>query len=131
MPAARFATRFYVTAMTLLVAACLSGWFSGCARHVMKDADGGTIAISGPGGRKKAEKLMAEHFPGGYEIVREEEVVVGQRVDYEEETRPLGVRLAGEEDDGMSLHLGGETRGSETVTDQTEYRIHYRRKPAP
>jgi hypothetical protein len=98
---------------------------------VLKEGDRGVIAISGPGARKKAEKLMAEHFPEGYEIVREEEVVVGQRVDYQEESSPLGVRLAGGEEGGVRLGLGNETRGSETVTDQTEYRIHYRRKSVP
>ncbi|NNJ27112.1 hypothetical protein [Alienimonas chondri] len=130
MHAARFATRFYFVAATLIVAICLCTWASGCARHVLKESDGGVIAISGPGGRKKAEKLMAERFPEGYDIVREEEVVVGQRIDYQEETKPLGVHLAAGEDHGVHVNLGGETRGTETVTDKTEYRIYYRRRGA-
>ena len=129
MHPARFASRFYVVAATLLAFLLLSTWATGCARYVLKEGDHGVVAVSGPGGRRKAEKLMAEHFPEGYEIVREEEVVVGQTVDYQEETSPLGVRLAGGED-GVRLNLGNETRGTETVTDQTEYRIHYRRTGA-
>ncbi|WP_145357581.1 hypothetical protein [Alienimonas californiensis] len=131
MNPSRFASRFYVVGVTLLVAVCLSTWAMGCARYVLKEGDRGVVAVSGPGGRKKAEKLMAEHFPEGYEILREEEVVVGQTVNYEEEVSPLGVRLAGGEEGGLRMNLGSETRGTETVTDKTEYRIHYRRTGSP
>ena len=100
-------------------------WAAGCARYVLKEADRGVVAVTGPGGRKAADKLMAEHFPGGYEVLREEEVVTGRRTDYHEETDHLGLRLGG--GSGVRVEVGGETRGTETVTPTTEYRIHYRR----
>ena len=75
----------------------------------------GVIALSGPGARKKAEKLMAEHFPGGYEIVRKEEVVVGQRVDYHEETEPRGRPPRRRRRAWTCTWIMGErTRGTET-----------------
>lgn len=64
---------------------------SGCitqpdARYIYQDGEFGVIGIpqNSPFGKKdyrrQAEELMAQHFPGGHEIVRAEEVVEGQRV---------------------------------------------------
>jgi hypothetical protein len=56
------------------------------ARYIYQDGDFGVVGIpqNSPYGtkdyRKQAEELMARHFPQGYEIVRAEEVVEGQRV---------------------------------------------------
>ncbi len=68
-----------------LLAAC------GCAtpqnaRYIYQDGDFGVIGIpqNSPYGskdyRQQADELMHRHFPQGYEIVRAEEVVEGQRV---------------------------------------------------
>lgn len=65
--------------------------FSGCkttqhARYIYQDGEFGVIGIpqNSPFGstnfHMQAEQLMAHHFPEGYEIVRAEEVVEGQRV---------------------------------------------------
>ena len=56
------------------------------ARYIYQDGEYGVIGIpeNSPFGsknyKKQAEELMAQHFPGGYEVVRAEEVVEGQRV---------------------------------------------------
>ena len=56
------------------------------ARYIYQDGEFGVIGIpqNSPFGRKdyrkQADELMARHFPGGFEIVRAEEVVEGQRV---------------------------------------------------
>jgi hypothetical protein len=56
---------------------------SGCAtpaRYLSRESTGGIVAIdsntnSWPSyNRKRAEELMAAHFPGGYEIIREDEL---------------------------------------------------------
>jgi hypothetical protein len=56
------------------------------ARYIYQDGEFGVIGIpqNSPYGhkdyRKQAEELMVRHFPEGFEIVRAEEVVEGQRV---------------------------------------------------
>ena len=56
------------------------------ARYIYQDGNYGVIGVphNSPYGMKNYEKqareLMARHFPEGYEIVRTEEVVEGQRV---------------------------------------------------
>lgn len=69
-----------------LLAPALSGCMAaGEARYVYQDGSFGVVAIprNAPGGwhdyRQQADKLMAAHFPDGYEIVRAEEVVEGTR----------------------------------------------------
>lgn len=66
--------------------------FGGCmttptnARYIYQDGEYGVIGIpqNSPFGRRnyehQAKELMRKHFPEGYEIVRAEEVVEGQRV---------------------------------------------------
>lgn len=66
---------------------------------------------------------MQEHFPEGYEIDREEEVVIGQTTHYDERNDSEGVEVA-----GVRLNTRERTSGAATTVDKTEYRIHYRRK---
>lgn len=109
--------------------ACLAA-LSGCAsaRYVAKDGESGVIAIPQNSNswmgrhRDKAEALMAEHFPTGYVIEREEESVIGQKTDFQKDR------------DGGSVKLGkfeigtGTTSGTSTTINQTEWRIYYRRQ---
>lgn len=66
-------------AAALLLALCVS---CGGARPVLVEPDGGIVALSGNTGKSRtgALEIMSEHCPGGYEIIREEEVPVGSRV---------------------------------------------------
>lgn len=65
---------------------------------------------------------MAEHFPEGYVIDREEEVVVGQQTFYREDYDNRVREVAG-------FTVESDTaQGSTTTTDKTEYRIYYRRR---
>lgn len=88
---------------------------SGCqqARYVLRTADEGVVAIPANSSwpvnhREKAVELMTAHFPNGYVIDREEEVVVGMETAHH-----------GQE--------GEESWFSGTVTtDKTEWRIVYR-----
>lgn len=79
--------------MTLRAAISAAVWLaaSGCAsqpeaRYVYQDGEFGVIGVplNSPFGRKnylkQAHELMTRHFPDGYEVVRAEEVVEGQRV---------------------------------------------------
>jgi len=88
---------------------------SGCqqARYVLRTADEGVVAIPSNDSwpinhREKAVELMTAHFPNGYVIDREEEVVVGM------ETAHHG------QEDADSWFSGTVT------TDKTEWRIVYR-----
>ena len=88
---------------------------SGCqqARYVLRTADEGVVAIPSNASwpinhREKAVELMRAHFPNGYVIDREEEVVVGV------ETAQRG------QEDEDSWYSGTVT------TDKTEWRIVYR-----
>jgi hypothetical protein len=71
----------------LLVGLLMTGCASPpCARYVYQDGEFGVVAI--PVNtyfdrwdcRAAAEDLMAHHFPEGYEIVRAEEVIEGEKV---------------------------------------------------
>jgi hypothetical protein len=79
--------RLQVPVALALMAPAVSGCRSPIdARYIYQDGEFGVIGIpqNSPYGkkdyRKQAEGLMARHFPEGYEIVRAEEVVEGQRV---------------------------------------------------
>jgi hypothetical protein len=107
---------------------------TGCgtsARYVVKENDGGIVSIpsnsnSWPGyNRREAEKLMMNHFPDGYEVVREEEAVVGQTssTNVQESRSPIVV--------GNKAIPGLETTSTNATTsvrDHTEWRIYYRHK---
>ena len=101
-------------ARTLLVILLAFGaiGFTGCqsARYVLKEADHGVVAIPSNGTwpvnhREKADILMHQHFPTGYDILREEEVSVGAET---------------------STHASESSSFTQT-RDTTEWRISYRR----
>lgn len=95
----------------------------------MRDASHGIIAIPSNSTswplkhRQKAEQLMAEHFPEGYVIDREEETIVGQTTQFHENHDDQSAEVA----DGVTV-ANASTRGSVTTRDATEYRIYYRRR---
>ena len=100
------------TLLAILVATGTLG-FTGCqnARYVLKETDHGVVAIPSTGNwpvnhREKADLLMQQHFPSGYEIVREEEVTVGAET---------------------STHASESSSFTQT-RDATEWRISYRRQ---
>lgn len=111
---------------------CLS-LATGCqsARYVMRDQMQGVVAIPSNSNawpsyhRRNAEKLMAEHFPEGYLIEREEEAVIGQTTNFSENNNggmiPIGKKPV--------ISIGAvSTSGSATTVNATEYRLHYRRR---
>lgn len=105
---------------------------TGCssARQVSKDSESGVIAIpssSSSKHREKAQELMTAHFPEGYEIVKEEEVVIGKTTNWEKKEG----RGFTHEGDGFQVEFSaggrGNTRGESTTIDKTEYRLYYRK----
>mgnify|MGYP006420490937 CR=1 FL=1 len=73
------------TAIATALAALMITFFVGCSvRQIVRERDYGVVAVPSNANywpfkyRDKATELMDAHFPGGYEIVREEEVVTGQ-----------------------------------------------------
>lgn len=74
----------------VLLTALLAGFSSGCGttesvRYVYQDRNFGVIGMPENTNRwpthyhRRAEKMMDQHFPEGYEIVRAEEVTEGSR----------------------------------------------------
>lgn len=130
-----------VVAWTWLVLGAI-GVGGGCvsmpdARYVYQDGEFGVIGIprNSPYGRKdyntQARELMTRHFPNGYEIVRAEEVVEGER------TLDKAIKKELDTEPGVSafnqmLKLGKFAHSSSVdekdVTHITESRILYRRK---
>lgn len=104
----------------------------GCtARRVLREPDYGIVAIPYDSNawpvrlRDQATELMTQHFPEGYQIVKEEEYVVGQTTRYNHEDTGTEVEII---DDVLSVGTSsGKTTA--TTTPKTEYRIHY--VPAP
>ena len=127
----------------MLVLALLAPAVAGCvsppaARYVYQDGQFGVVGIprNSPLGktdyRAQAHDLMIRHFPEGYEIVRAEEVVSGERtldtaIKKELETEPGFLAL------NQMLKLGKIAKSSaidqKDITHITESRIIYRRKP--
>jgi hypothetical protein len=78
--------------LAMTVGSLLLPGFGGCmmnqpdARYIYQDGQYGVVGVPqySPFGfknyEKQAKELMAKHFPDGFEIVRAEEVVEGQRV---------------------------------------------------
>src|SRR5262249_21161996 len=108
---------------------------SGCgsARMLGYNAETGVGVVAIPNNynfwplkyRDEADKLMAQRCPNGYDIVEEKEVVVGQTATTSssvEREQPINTRRGPLE----------RTSGSSvtTVSDQTEYRITFRARPA-
>jgi len=74
-----------------IVSTALAAMLIGCvpaARLVLVEPRGGSVAIlrNTPAYREKAEALMTQKCPGGYDIVREAEVVTGETVIRERST---------------------------------------------
>ena len=108
---------------TVGIFVALLGTLSGCAsaRFVSKSPDCGVVAIPCDSNRwptynrDKAEALIRSQCPDGYEVVHEEEAVIGS------------VSHTSVNDNG-SIHTAGSTSGTIDTTQKTEWRIHYRRK---
>lgn len=134
-----------------LLTVCLLS-LAGCetARYVSKNANEGIIAMSADTekNRKKAERMMAAHFPDGYEIVHEYEEKVGSttyenvRTDSGPNSYLAGYVDAKREEKGpvtearpwygaAMLGRSRHTRAETTTLDKTEWRIRYRRKQSP
>jgi hypothetical protein len=95
----------------------------------MRNQEQGVIAIPSntnhwpSRNRKNAESLMREHFPAGHVVEHEEEYVIGQSTHFDEDS--LGdVGLLG----NRFVISSGSRSGRAITTDQTEYRIYYRRQ---
>ncbi len=105
----------------------------GCqsARVISKDESGGVISIPANSDawpfrfRSKANELLAKECPEGYIIEREEEVITGQQTVVNEEERNRTQQISKR----ASLSVGNTTT-TETTSDITEWRIHYRKKTA-
>ena len=87
----------------------------GGARLVVIEPHGGVVAVprDTAANREKAKALMEQRCPGGYDIVREEEVSVGSRV-------------RGETTTSKNIFDEIETKEEYTVRTKYEWRMHYR-----
>ncbi|MCI0640557.1 MAG: hypothetical protein L0Y72_06440 [Gemmataceae bacterium] len=113
----------------LLIGAGIAGC-SGTARHILQTPEGGVIALPANTelNRRKAEEMMTARFPEGYVIEREEEHVVGQITTTHDDARKLTEELDGaKKKTAGSLDTTLTTRTTST-SNQTEYRITYRRR---
>lgn len=114
--------------IALLIISCLL--LTGCssARYVSRDQERGVIAIPSTttwpvDHREKAMELMQSHFPQGYIIEKEEEVVIGTETQNHTDVHAHEIG-------NSNVFLGGETTHT-TTTDKTEWRITYRRANGP
>jgi hypothetical protein len=121
--------RLLVPAAVLLVA--VSG--CGSARMIQTTPDGGIVAIPSNNNswpfkyRDHADSLMAMKCPNGYDVVREEEVIVGIKTTTTAVTG--GVTQAGFKDNASA---DATTNVTTTTRPQKEYRITFRaRQTAP
>ena len=111
---------------------CVSG---GEARYVYQDGQFGVVGIPENTSRwptyyrQRAEELMAQHFPEGYEIVRAEEVVEGERTVTVGGTRTAEVGPGVPEAPLRVVRLGRTaTRKQSDQVKITECRILYKKK---
>src|SRR5262249_27995331 len=115
---------------------------SGCgdARFVAQDQFGGVVAIPSNSNswpthfREKAEKLMTQKCPQGYNIDREEEAVVGQTTTASTNTDTRTYDLQNGRRAPAGSLATSTTNRSVAVQNQTEYRITFHAKnavPAP
>ena len=109
------------------------------ARYIYQDGQYGVIGIphNSPYGMKNYEKqareLMAKHFPEGYEIVRTEEVVEGQRVLDRSRSRQIETEPSiGALDQKIKLGRLAETSSTQQKDSVpiTESRIIYKKRDA-
>ena len=111
-----------------LILACTVGCASG--RYVAKQPDGGIVAIpantnSWPSyNRDHAHDLMRAHFPAGYVIEKEEEVVTGTqtKTNNSVKTKEFGKDTFGPD---IKVHDHDQTT---TTMNTTEWHIFYRKK---
>ena len=110
------------------VAVVIAVAMTGCnARQVLKEPSYGIVSIPHNTNawpmkyRDKADEVMRKHFPDGFEVIREEEVVVGQQTRFSEDEEHADVEII----DGILSVGATERRGTATTTDVTEYHIHY------
>jgi hypothetical protein len=139
----------------LLVALMGLAALSGCAnaRHLQVDRDSGIVSMPANTNcwphyyRDHAEALMRQKCPAGYEVVREEEAVVGQvahtHTDTQTQAPPTfglgGIQADGDKRDktgsaafaGLAIPLGTTKESKQQTTnydDVTEWRIYYQAK---
>ncbi|MCI0380926.1 MAG: hypothetical protein L0215_25360 [Gemmataceae bacterium] len=115
--------------LCLLISAGVVGC-TGTARHILQTPDGGVIALPANTelNRRKAEELMTARFAEGYVIEREEEHVVGQITTTLDDARKFSEEQSGtKKKTAGSLDTTLSTRTTST-SNQTEYRITYRRR---
>lgn len=119
-----FRPRLVLSAAACLVVAISGG--CGSARMVQSTPDGGIVAIPSNSNywpvryRDDADKLMAQRCPNGYDIVKEEEVVIGKKKTTSNsfEREPLGILER------------STSKTTTTMSDETEYRITFRARQA-
>lgn len=107
-----------------------TGCASTTARPILRERDGGVVAIPDNSNRfpdfnrSQAEKVIREHVGKNFEIVREEEYVIGPVTTSETNftKRPaLGWLIPWRWNDEATTTSTSATRN------QTEYRLHYRK----
>jgi hypothetical protein len=106
--------------------------FAGCssARLVSSDSRGGCVAVADSTDHwptynmTKARELMQKQCPGGYAIVKQEEVVVGQTTTNNTQRDTKEVPIV----KGLVNGVQETTQRTTSVHDQTEWRIWYERK---
>jgi hypothetical protein len=128
-----------VARITIVVV--LAGLSTGCAmdqsvRYVYQDRDFGVVGMPENTDRwpthyrRRAEKLMADHFPEGHEIVRAEEVAQGTRTLKIEGSRTAEIAPQVPAEILSIAKLGrSASRSQADVVDIKECRIIYRRAP--
>lgn len=104
---------------------------TGCssARLVSSSGSGGCVAVSDSSDRwpsynmSKARELMSKQCPGGYKVIREEEVVVGQTTTNNTQRDTTEMPIV----KGLVNGVQETTRQSTEVHDRTEWRIWFQK----
>jgi hypothetical protein len=108
-------TRFRKALFPATLAALAALLACAAARQVVIEPRGGVVAIprNTPANRAEAVKIMAGRCANGYDITREEEVVIGR--DWREDTSVRPDRIMDDLD----------VSRTSTIRDRTEWRISY------
>jgi hypothetical protein len=119
-----------------LPAICFTVGCQSSPRYVSQGQDEGIIAMPDdtPANRRAAERLMAAHFPGGYDVVYEYEEKIGEssrRVSNPQGGPPTAIQPVGGYQPGQLNPGIRRPRTRLETVDKTEWRIRYRRKGAP
>ncbi|MBI3821914.1 MAG: hypothetical protein HY289_04455 [Planctomycetes bacterium] len=115
----------------VLLAALTTFILVGCSspRMVSSTPDGGCVAIADNSNtwpsynRRKALDMISEKCPGGYKIVREEEVVTGQTTTNNTQRDAKEVPIV----KGVITGVSETTKRTTEVHDRTEYRIYFQK----